>query len=155
MTVSPAAFFFDMLERANVRIEYGGLSNPDRLGEYAHSHQLVRLVEDLAPRELPLVLGHETGHVVLDHVPSMFGHFDARMERDADEWAVSHLFTHNDYRDAEHAADGHLPTIAYFLGTVDEAIEIYQRRLLRVGDQVYFGARMGLGQWQQKFAVNS
>lgn len=145
--------FFDILDTLGYTTEYADLSGYDRLGECVPAKKLVRLHDDLTDREHPYVLGHETWHAINDDVPTMFGHFDARMERRADEWSASMCIDIELFREFEEQFSGHIPTIAFHLGVPDEAVEVYTSMLLRLGDNLFVGSKMGAGQWRMKIEV--
>ncbi|WP_052961330.1 MULTISPECIES: ImmA/IrrE family metallo-endopeptidase [unclassified Leucobacter] len=144
--------FFDILDSLGVTVEYVNLEHLDRDGEYDHDLKLVRLQRDMAPRLHTFKLGHETCHALNGDVPSLFPHFDAKMERRADEWAATRLIAPERYREVEALRDGHVASMAHDLGVVSEAVEVYQQMLERIGDAVYLHPRMGVGQWSRKFA---
>lgn len=145
--------FFDMLDDLGVRVEYADLSGRARLGEYIHRRKLVRLHNDLGPREHPFVLGHETWHAINGDEPSMFPQFDEKMERRADEWAAMQLIDPARYSEVERDCIGHIPTMAFQLGVIDEALEVYISMLSRIGDTVYVQPRMGAGIWTERIEV--
>lgn len=75
------------------------------------------------------------------------------MEREADEWSALHNINIWDYREAEHEHNAHVPTMAFHLGVVDEAVEVFRGMLARLGDAVYLRPRMGVGNWDRKLEV--
>lgn len=145
--------FFDILDSLGYTTEYTDLSDCDRLGECMPAKKLVRLHDDLTDREHPFILGHETWHAINGDVPTTFGFFDDRMERRADEWSASMCIELDAFREFEHQYSGHVPTMAFHLGVPDEAVEVLQRMLLRVGDDLFMGAKMGAGQWMMKVSA--
>ncbi len=145
--------FFDMLDDLRVRVEYADLSGRSRLGEYVHSKRLVRLHHDLGPREHPFILGHETWHAINGDEPSMLPQFDEKMERQADEWSAMQLIDPETYSEVERECGGHIPTMAFQLGVIDEALEVYISMLTRIGDTVYVRPGMGFGVWTERIEV--
>lgn len=145
--------FYEVLDNLGYTVEYADLSGRDRLGECIPAKKLVRLHHDLTEREHPFVLGHETWHAINGDEPTMFGCFDARMERRADEWSASRCIDMNRFRELEEQFSGHVPTIAFHLGVPDEAVNVYTSMLLRLGDNLFMGSKMGAGQWRMKIEV--
>ncbi|WP_053385712.1 ImmA/IrrE family metallo-endopeptidase [Leucobacter japonicus] len=145
--------FFEILEELSFAVEYDDLSSTGRLGECIPANKLIRLHHDLSHRELPYVLGHETWHAINEDEPTMFGYFDERMERQADEWSAMHCIDLAHFCELESQFSGHIPTIAFHLNVPKEAVDVYVRLLSRIGDELFLGARMGTGQWLRKIAV--
>lgn len=143
-------FFFDILDHLNFEVEYADLSHKGRLGECLPARKLVRLDSGMTPREHLFVLGHETCHAVNNDVPSIFGFFNDRMERRADEWSASMCIDIHDYRDLEAQFSGHTATMAFHLGVPTEAVTVFRGMLTRVDSDIYMNSRMGSGQWDKK-----
>lgn len=145
--------FYRILDRLGYTVEYDDLSHLDRLGDCCTRRKRIRLDHTITQREIPFVLGHETRHAIKGDVPTMFGHFDARTERQADEWSASQCIPLDDFRDAEAQFSGHVPTMAFHLGVPDEAVVVLQGMLSRLGSVVYFDSKMGAGQWGARIEV--
>lgn len=145
--------FFDTLDLLGYSIEYADLSNAERLGECDTVNKIVTLHHDLSPRELPYILGHETWHALNNDVPTMFGQFDARMERRADEWSALMCIDLDAFREYELQFSGHVPTMAFNLGVPDEAVEMLKSMLNRIGNELYMLPKMGYGQWLMKVSA--
>lgn len=142
--------FFEILDELGYGVEYADLSKSSRLGECIPSERLVRLHNDLTDRELPYVLGHETWHAINGDEPTMFGFFDERMERRADEWSALQCIDLSHFCELEGLYSSHIPTIAYHLGVPQEAVRVYIGMLSRIGDELFVGPKMGAGQWHDK-----
>jgi hypothetical protein len=144
---------FDMADTLGVVIEYGDLSHLERDGDYDFETHTIRLQEGVSYRLLRSTLAHELCHAVFGDVPSKFGPVNAKQERRADEWAALRLIDHREYRIIEEHRDGNVQLIAQDLDVTDDIVKAYQRILLRVGENVYIGPRLGSGQWESKVAV--
>ena len=147
------AYLYDMADALGVRIEDADLSHLDRDGDYDLETNTIRLQEGMSHRLLRSTLAHELCHAVFGDVRSKFGPVNAKQERRADEWAALRLIHHEDYRQAEDAHDGNVQLIAQTLDVIDDIVEAYQRILVRVGETVYVGARMGAGQWDHRAEI--
>ena len=145
--------FFALLDEMGYNVEYHDLSGKERLGECVPAKKLVRLHHDLTPRELPYVLGHETWHAINGDEPTMFGFFDDRVEREADEWSAAQCIDIDMFRELEAIHSGHVPTMAFHLGVPKEAVQVFISMLLRVGNDLYLAPKMGAGQWARKVEV--
>lgn len=150
--MTPEDQIADALKALGVNIEYAELS-PGRDGEYIHSRKLIRLRPGMSARLNRSVLAHETAHAIFADVPSRFGPVNAKQERRADEWAALRLIRHEDYQRAELLHGGHAGAIAHELGVVRSIVEAYRRILIRIGDTVYVGAKMGAGQFAHRAEV--
>jgi Zn-dependent peptidase ImmA (M78 family) len=153
MRDSTRASLLDMADALEVRIVYADLSHLERDGDYCFRTNTIRLQEGMAPRLYNSVLAHELAHAVFGDSRSMFGPINAKQERRADEWAALRLIDLDAYREAEHLRDGHIPSMAYDLGVIEDSVEAYQRVLVRVGDTLYLQPRMGAGQWAERIAL--
>lgn len=145
--------FFGILDDLGFAVEYHDLSGKERLGECVPAKKLVRLHDNLTDRELPYVLGHETWHAINEDEPTMFGFFDERMERQADEWSAMSCIDLAHFCELEGQFSGHIPTIAFHLNVPKEAVAVYISMLSRIGDELFLGAKMGAGQWAKKIEV--
>ena len=142
----------DALDALGVRVRYADLP-VDRDGEYLHRRKLIRLQRGMATRLHRSVLAHEAAHAVFGDVPSRFGPVNAKQERRADEWAALRLIDVDDYRAAEALHHGHVEAIAVELNVIVDLVEAFQRILVRFGDTVYVGPRMGAGQYAHRASV--
>lgn len=120
---------------------------------YWPEEQVVYLTPGMAPRRLRCVLAHEIGHHILGHRPAAHGPIRSRQEHAANEWAAMRLIDPDRYAEVERQRDGHLASIAHDLNVVPELVQVFQRRLLRVGDTVYVAPRMGVGGYQARVEV--
>lgn len=136
-----------------VRIEYADLSHLDRDGDYDRRTRIIRLQKGMLYRLERSVLAHELIHVIRDDQKTMFGFYEDRDERIADELAGQLLFTIPEYRAAEEKCGNHIEGIALELGVMDWIIESFERTLCRIGDHVYVNPKMGVGQWSEKYEV--
>lgn len=141
----------DMVDALDLTLEYADLRNRD--GEYRHDLKRIRLREGMTLRKETSALAHELAHAVFGDVPSKFGPVNAKQERRADEWAALRLITPEAYRAAEERWDGHLGAMAFDLGVTTKITTAFQRVLARIGDTVYVGPRMGVGQWEQRITA--
>ena len=141
---------YAMAESLGVTVEHTDLSHLERDGDYDIKSNTIRLQEGMSQRLLRSVLAHELCHALFGDVRSRFGPVNAKQERRADEWAALRLIHHEDYREAEVAHDGNVQMIAQTLDVIDDIVDAYQRVLIRVGETVYVGAKMGAGQWSAR-----
>lgn len=139
-------FIYEMIEALGVTIEYCVLPE-DRDGEYVHEDRVIRVQFDLSTRVYRSTLAHECCHAVFADVPSRFGPVKAKQERRADEWAALRLIELEEYRLQEAQHDGHVEAMAVALNVTVDIVEAFQRVLIRVGDKVYTGARLGADQF--------
>lgn len=144
---------FALAELLRVHIEYGDLSHLERDGDYDRRTRTIRLQEGMLLRLERSVLAHELIHVIRDDEKTMFGFYDDRNERIADELCGQLLFDIADYRLAEEKCGNHVEGIALELGVMDWVIKAFERTLFRNGEFVYINPRMGIGQWSQRFEV--
>ncbi|MEI3845364.1 MULTISPECIES: ImmA/IrrE family metallo-endopeptidase [unclassified Microbacterium] len=146
---------YDMADALGVAIEYEDLSHLDRDGDYDARTHTIRLQAGMSYRLLRSTLAHELCHAVFGDVPSKFGPVNAKQERRADEWAALRLIDHREYRITEEAREGNVHLMAQDLDVIDDIVVAFQRVLLRVGETVYVGPRMGAGQWASKVAAEA
>lgn len=145
--------FFDILSDLGFSVEYHDLEHLGIDGDCHQGKKLVRLQKCMARRLHTWKLAHETAHAVFGDEPSMFAQANAKMERRADEWAATRLIPIDRYRDVEDLRDGHVPSMAHDLDVITDAVEVFQRMLTRIGDTVYFEAKLGQGNWAAKHEV--
>jgi hypothetical protein len=143
---------YDALDALEVSVKYVDLPD-DRDGEYIHRRRLIRLQRGMASRLHRSVLAHETAHAVFADVPSKFGPVNWKQERRADEWAALRLIDIDDYKRAEATHHGHAEAIAVELNVTIDLVDAFRRVLVRFGDTVYVGARMGAGMWLHREQV--
>ncbi|GAT73598.1 hypothetical protein MHM582_2092 [Microbacterium sp. HM58-2] len=134
---------YQMLDALCVSVEFVDLPEDD--GEYDHDTRVMKIQHDLLFRRYISTLAHETCHAIYGDVKSKFGPVNAKQERRADEWAALFLIGLDDYRREEARHDGHADAMAIALGVTVELVEAFRNLLLRVGDTVYVGPRMGVG----------
>jgi Zn-dependent peptidase ImmA (M78 family) len=134
-----------------LRITYADLSDLDRDGDYHHATPTIRLQEGMAPRLWVCALAHELGHAYYGDEPWGLDRMTAKQERRADVWAALLLIELDAYREAERAHGGHLRSMAFELGVVEDTLEVFRSMLDRIGDVVYFRPGMGVGQWAERF----
>ncbi len=144
---------FDLAESLGVRIEYADLSHLDRDGDCNIDERVIRLQEGMLERLERSVLCHELAHFIRGDRRTMFGVYDERDERRADEWAAHYLIAMIDFEHAELKFGNNVEAIAQELNVMDYIVEAYMRTLDRLGDYLYAFARMGDGQWAKKVAV--
>lgn len=96
------------------------------------------------------VLAHEIAHFIRGDRRSMFGFYDEKDERRADEWAAHHLIDIDEYRLAEAKYGTNTEYIAMELNVMGYLVVAFERTLLRVGDTVYVMPKMGSKQWAMK-----
>ncbi|UOQ56042.1 ImmA/IrrE family metallo-endopeptidase [Leucobacter allii] len=135
----------------DVTIDYDDLTHLGRDGDYDRRTRTIRLQRGMLYRLERSVLAHELIHVIRDDEKTMFGFYDARDERIADELAGYLLFEISEYRLAEEKCGSHIEGIALELGVMGWVIEAFQRSLDRLGESVYVHGRMGVGQFVARF----
>lgn len=138
---------FDLTETLGVRVEYANLSHLDRDGDYNRRTRTIRLQHGMLYRLERSVLAHELIHVIRGDEKTLFGYYDDRDERLADELCGQLLFDINEYRIAEEKCGNHVEGIALELCVMDWVVEAFERTLCRIGDHVYINPRHGIGQW--------
>lgn len=120
---------------------------------YWPDDEVIYLTPGMPPRTLRCVLAHEIAHHVLGHRPAVHGPIRRRQEHAANEWAAKRLIDPARYAEVEHQREGHLASMAHDLNVVPELLQVFQRRLLRVGDTVYVAPRMGVGEYAARVKV--
>lgn len=120
---------------------------------YWPDEAVIHLTPGMSSRRVRCVLAHEIAHHALGHRPAAHGPVRARQEAAANDWAARRLIDPDRYAEVEHQRDGHLTSMAHDLHVVPELLEVFQRRLLRVGDTVYVAPRMGLGEYSARIEV--
>ncbi|WP_417510642.1 ImmA/IrrE family metallo-endopeptidase [Microbacterium sp.] len=143
---------FDALDALGVDVEYCELPS-DRDGDYDHASRHIRIQHDLPFRRYRSAIAHETAHAVFGDAPSRFGPVKMKQERRADEWAALQLIDLEEYRQQERRHDGHVEAMAIALAVTVELVETFRNLLLRVGDTVYVGPRMGVGGYLARVEV--
>lgn len=89
------------------------------------------------------VLAHELAHMIRGDRRTMFGYYDDRDERRADEWAAHFLIDMDDYSLAESRCGTNIEAIAQELEVMDYIVDAYERTLHRIGDYIYVNAKLG------------
>lgn len=117
---------------------------------YRPGDRTIYLTPRMPRRAARSVLAHEIAHHVLEHRPSQFGPVRSRQEREANEWAASHLISRESYIETERLREGHLESMAFDLDVAAELLAVYRSMMRRIGDTVYMDARMGAGQWAHR-----
>ncbi|MFJ2535895.1 ImmA/IrrE family metallo-endopeptidase [Microbacterium maritypicum] len=141
-----------MLDALGVSVEFCEMP-PDDDGEYDHDTRILKIQHDLLFRRYVSTLAHETCHAIYGDVKSKFGPVNAKQERRADEWAALFLIALEDYRREESRHDGHVDAMAIALNVTVDLIDAFRRILLRVGDTVYLGPKMGAGRFTDRVEV--
>lgn len=124
MPYSPWA---DLASRPEVALEWADLR--DRLGEYVHDLQLIRLRRGMLRRQARSVLAHELRHHDASDTPTGCPVLDARQENRADREAARLLIDLRDLGDALALHDGHLGAVAVELYVSRAAVENRLRHL--------------------------
>ena len=146
---------YEILEALGVSVSFTDELPDDRDGDYDHATRTIWLRASLTERPYRASLAHETAHAVFEDVKTMFGPINRRQERRADEWAALFLIDMDAYRSAEAEHDGNSEAIALTLNVTADLVEVFQSLLLRLGDIVYVGPRMGAGQWHYRIEAAS
>lgn len=136
-----------------IRIEYADLTHLDRDGDSNIDTRTIRLQTGMLQRLERSVLAHEIAHIIRGDRHTMFGYYDKRDERRADEWAALHLIDLIEYQIAEAKFGNNIEYIAQELNVMDWVVEAFERMLLRVGNEIYIRSKMGAGQWLNRFEV--
>lgn len=144
---------YALAESLGVRIEYADLTHLNRDGDCNLDTRTIRLQSGMLYRLERSVLAHELSHIIRGDKRSMFGHYDAKDERRADEMAAHMLINLHEYSIAEAKCGANLEGIAQELEVMDWIIEAYERTMQRIGDEIYFYAKMGAGQWAMKVSA--
>ncbi|MDI6023623.1 ImmA/IrrE family metallo-endopeptidase [Leucobacter sp. UT-8R-CII-1-4] len=141
---------YDLAESLDVRIEYADLTHLDRDGDCSIDSRTIRLQPGMLYRLERSVLAHELAHMIRGDRRTILGHYDDKDERRADEWAAHFLIDINSYSAAESRFGTNTEAIAQELEVMDWIVEAYERTMQRIGNDVYFNAKMGVGQWALK-----
>ncbi|UOQ57203.1 ImmA/IrrE family metallo-endopeptidase [Leucobacter allii] len=127
--------------------------DPNRPGNYSDEARHIKILDGMTYIKTICSFAHELGHAVLRHVESIFPHVNERQERAADEWAAHFLIDVEEYKLAEAKYGSRTDWIAQELGVLERLVIAFEGTLDRLGDVVYQGSRMGLGQYVAKFEV--
>ena len=138
-------------EALGVRIEYANLDHLGRDGDYNHATNVIRLHRGMPYRLERSVLAHELMHAIRGDRRTMFGWYDRRDERLADEGAAHMLIDMRDYQLAEEKYGTRTNWIAQELDVIEDLVIAFERTLCRIGDAVYVRPRHGLGQWDARY----
>ncbi|UOQ60344.1 ImmA/IrrE family metallo-endopeptidase [Leucobacter rhizosphaerae] len=144
---------YDYAMELGVQVEFTDLRHLRRNGDYCHELKLIRLQDGMTPRKTRHTFGHELGHATMGDEPSMLPHIHQRQEDRADEWAAHFLIDPDAFRESEQRHNGKVDAMAVDLYVLDKTIHAFKRTLNRVGDSLYVGAKMGVGQWARRFEV--
>lgn len=134
----------------DVRIEYTDLTHLGRDGDSDPRTRTIRLQTGMLGRLERSVLAHELIHIIYGDTKTMFGYYDDRAERRADEQAAHLLIDIEEYRIAEEKCGNHVEGIALELNVMDWIVEAFERTLCRIGDHVYVNPRHGVGNWDAR-----
>lgn len=141
---------FAIAKALGVRIEYTDLTHLGRDGDSDPRTRTIRLQAGMLYRLERSVLAHELIHIIRGDQKTMFGYYDERDERRADEQAAHMLIDFTEYRIAEEKCGNHVEGIALELGVIDWIVEAFERTLCRIGTHVYINPRHGAGQWDAR-----
>lgn len=141
---------FRLASALGVTIEYVDLAHLGRDGDCNIDTKTIRLQAGMLYRLERSVLAHELAHFIRGDRRTMFGFYDERDEKRADEWAASALFDITEYRAAEAIYGNNIEAIAQELEVMDYIVVAFERTLDRIGDHIFVNGRMGTGQWSQK-----
>lgn len=141
---------FDLAMALGVRIEYTDLTHLGRDGDSDPRTRTIRLQEGMLHRLERSVLAHELIHIIHGDLKTMFGYYNDRDERRADEQAAHMLIEITEYRIAEEKCGNHVEGIALELNVMDWIVEAFERTLCRIGDHVYINPRYGVGNWDAR-----
>lgn len=122
----------------------------ERDGDTDVHERVIRIRPGMLRRRERSVKGHELAHATLGDQPTIFGYYNDRMERLADEWAARFLIVPDAFREAEEVCCGHTEAMAIHLDVMSDIVVAYRRQLARLGDTVYVRPRMGAGQWAER-----
>lgn len=142
---------YALATKLGVQIEYTDLTHLDRDGDYNARTHTIRLQTGMLYRLERSVLAHELAHAIRKDRPTMFGYYNARDERCADEWAAHALVDPHEYRLAEEKFGSSTEYIAQELCVMDWVIDAYEQTLTKIGNTVYVGAKLGHGNWKAKY----
>lgn len=143
----------DEARRMGVTWEFTDDLDPHHPGKYADEVRHIWVLDGMTYTKTLCTFAHELGHAALGHSHSMFGHIEARQERAADEWAAHFLIDPDEYRIAEAKYGTRMDWIGQELGVLQRIAEAYAGSLLRLGDMIYVGSRMGDGQWAARITA--
>lgn len=129
----------DLAARPGLTLEWADLH--DRLGEYLHDLQLIRLRRGMLRRQARCVLAHELRHHDTGDVPTGSAILDARQERRADREAARLLIDLRDLGDALVLHDCHLGAVAVELHVSRAAVE-NRLRYLHPAERGYLTRRL-------------
>lgn len=132
-------------------VEYTDLTHLERDGDCNPDTKVIRLQEGMLPRLERCILTHECAHLIRGDRHTIFGYYNERDERHADEWAAQQLIDINEYRIAEAAYGNNTEAIAQELNVMGFIVEAYERILQRYGNTIYIRPRMGRGCWQERY----
>lgn len=144
---------YSLAASLGIHIEHADLHHLGRDGDCNIDTGTIRLQAEMLPRLERSVLAHEISHFLRGDRRSMFGHYDARDERLADEFAARLLIDVEEYRLAEEKCGNYVEGIALELNVMDWVVEAFERTLSRISNYVYVNARHGVGQWDARFEV--
>lgn len=142
-----------LAESLGVHVEYADLTHLNRDGDCNIDTRTIRLQSGMLERLERCVCAHEIAHFMRGDRRNLFGFYDDRDERRADEWAAHHLIDITEYRIAEAKYGTNLEYIGQELNVMEYIVEAFEGTLDRIGGTVYMNGRMGAGQWSRKFAV--
>lgn len=132
-------------------ITYTDLSHLGRDGDTDVDRRHIRLQDGMTCRLEVCTLAHEVAHLLRGDRTTMFGYFDERDERRADEWAARYLVDIDEYRHAEAMCGTNTKALANELDVVLWVVEAFERQLCRIGDHVYLNPKYGAGNFEFRF----
>lgn len=144
-----------LAESLGARIVYADLTHLGRDGDCNPDTRVIRLQRGMLPRLERCVLTHECAHLIRGDRRTMFGFYNDRDERHADEWAAEQLIDLTEYQIAEAKCGNNIEAIAQELNVMAFIIEAYERTLQRIGNTTYMRPRMGIGCWQERYEYAS
>lgn len=112
----------DLASRPEINFEWSPLVG--RMGEYLHSHRLIRLRRDLPRRVMRSVLAHELRHADMADELTVCGRVNLRQEQRADREAARLLIDVRELGEALVVNDGHLSGTAVSLRVSDYLLGI-------------------------------
>lgn len=136
-----------------VTFEFSDELDPKHPGDYCDHTRHIRILAGMGQVKTNSTFAHELGHAALRHVTSMFAWLDARQERQADGWAAHFLIDAEEYRLAEEKYGSNTKWIAQELGVLERLVVAYERTLNRLGETIYVGPKMGVGQYTARLEV--
>ncbi|MCK7676204.1 ImmA/IrrE family metallo-endopeptidase [Corynebacterium pygosceleis] len=96
------------------------------VGRWYPARRVITIRRGLHPVEQLCTLAHELGHAYLEHQPGVGGWFDARQEREADEYAARMLIAPAEYALAETMYGPDARAIAAELGVTPHLVETWR-----------------------------